>query len=449
MNEPPAMESVESRFARRVRAYTDPATERQVDVLDVARTALASARESGWSRRRLGLGPRGRNASSLPAAAAAVVLVGVVGLAVLGRPSDTVTGTRSSPASSTASGPVPSAIGPIPMVLRHPWQRPLPVLPGLDQWQTGFLRLGSERADYGPVPNAAASESAVMAAGLDTVVITATLGTAECATGDNGTYRWSVEGKGTVMMLTSIGADACPTREAALAGQWVRSDLAPPADGGVALPPGSYLTSAFDPLGAPGLVGQLSYTVPDGWKVKEDQSGSFLLHHLPAVSSSLPSTDGFVAVFAQPRLASDVADGAICGPYGVAPGVGHRVDDMVAAITARPGVVSTSPATVTVGGFKGRLLDLHVAPNWSSGCLAPEGLAVEVPIVVGAASRPGPGVGISPDHPARLILLGLADDRTLAVAIFTMEPSQSARFAEQVGAAMPVIESFEFARPTP
>ena len=53
------------------------------------------------------------------------------------------------------------------------------------------------------------------------------------------------------------------------------------------------------------------------------------------------------------------------------------------------------------------------------------------------------------DHPVRLILLDLSDERTLAVAIFTLEPSEPSTFAKQVAAAMPVIESFEFHRPTP
>ena len=56
------MEPFETRFAGRVRAYTDPATERRIDALAVSRTAMSSRRAAGWSQRR---SARGRLRSSL------------------------------------------------------------------------------------------------------------------------------------------------------------------------------------------------------------------------------------------------------------------------------------------------------------------------------------------------------------------------------------------------
>lgn len=428
MTERRVMEQFEARFADRVREYTDPATERRIDALAVSRTAMSSQRATGWSLRRLGAGLLGRRIARVRSAVAvaAVVIIGVVGIAVIGRPSD-------------------SAGGPIPDVLRHSWQRPLPVVAGEDQWGTGSLRLAPGIIDFGPISGAATSRSAITADGLDMLVVTATVETRGCAIGDIGAYRWSVKGKGTVMTLTAIGADACAARDVALAGQWVRSDLPLPRDVEATLPPGTYLTSAFDPFGRPGASGQLSYTVPEGWKVKEDVAATFVLHHLPDAPPGQPSTDTFLFLFARPRLAAEFPDGAICGPFGNAAGVGRGVDDIVAAIRARPGVTSTPPAVVTVDGLEGQLIDLRLAPDWTGACLAPEGLIVGVPILVAA----GTGVGLGPDHPLRLILLDLGGGRTMSIAIQHVGPPQSSPFDEQLAEVMPIIEGFEFQRPPP
>jgi hypothetical protein len=432
MTERRAIEPLETQFADRVRAYADVATNRRIDALAVARTAMSSQRATGWSQGRLGAGLLDRRPAGLRWATAflVVVLIGVVAIAVQRRPFDTVG-------------------GPIPDVIRHAWQRPLPVAPGPDPFGSGFLSLASGQLDYGYEPGAGASRAAIAATGADTLVVTATAETISCAVGDVGAYRWLVEGKGTVMTLTAIGTDACAEREKALAGPWVRSDLPPPADSEATLPPGTYLTSSFDPFGDPARSSRLSYVVPEGWKVKVDESAVFVLHHLPDAVPGQTSTDTFLALFVQPRMAAELTDGATCGPSDDAPGVGGGPDDLVTAIRARPGVISTPPATLTIGGHEGQMLDLQLAPSWTRGCRAPEGLVVGVPILHQAGSETGPVVVLAPDQPVRLILLDLADGRTMAVAIFDLGPSQPSQLEADLGEVMPIIESFEFHPPTP
>jgi hypothetical protein len=433
MTERRAMEPFEAQFADRVRAYTNVATDRRIDALGVARTAMSSQRATGWSVGRLGAGLLGRRSAGVRWATAivAVVLIGVVAITVQRRPFDT-------------------AGGPVPDVLRHSWQRPLPVAPGPDLWGSGFLSLAGGQLEYGREPGAGASRAAIAARGADTLVVTATAETIACAVGDVGAYRWAVEGKGTVMTLTTIDTDACAAREKAIAGAWVRSDLPPPAGPEATLPPGTHETSSFDPFGDPAVSGQLSYTVPDGWKIKEDQPASFMLHHLPESLQGQPSIDSFILLLARPAIAADFNKGAACGgPVSDAPGVGGGLDDLVAAIRARPGVVSTTPAAVTIGGYQGETLDLELATSWTGGCLTPDGPVVGMPLVHEAGSETGPGVGLGPDHPLRLILLDLTDGRTMAVAIFEIEPSQSSVFEAHVAEVMPIVESFEFHPPTP
>jgi hypothetical protein len=363
------------------------------------------------------------------AAVAAAVLIAVVAISIQRRPTETVG-------------------GPIPDALRHAWQRPLPVAPGPDLLGSGFLSLTAGTVEFGREPGAAAARSAVMASGTDALAVTATVDTIGCAIGDVGSYRWSLEGKGTVMTLTAVDTDACAARQGSLVGPWVRSDLPPPADPAATLSPGTYQTSSFDPFGDPALSGQLSFTVPEGWKVKGDEPGSYALHYLADTAGSQPSTDALVMLLAQPRMAADLPDGSTCG-FSDAPGVGPGVDDIVAAILARPGVISTSPAAVSIGGYQGKLLDLRLAPSWSRGCVDAGGPVVGIPILRQAGPNTGPGVGLGPDQPVRLILLKLTDERTMAIAIDCLGPSQASLFDQQVARLMPVIESFAFHPRTP
>jgi hypothetical protein len=228
----------------------------------------------------------------------------------------------------------------------------------------------------------------------------------------------------------------------------VRADLPLPPSG-EPLAPGTYLTAAFDPFGAPGATGQLSYTVPDRWKVKEDRAGAFLLHRLPAESSTQPSMDTLIHLFTQARLMADYTKGAICGQSGEAPGVGRGVDDLVAAILARTGVVSTPPTAVNIGGYAGQMLDVHLAPTWTGRCQNPDGPIVAMPLLLGLESERSAGIGLVLDGPVRLILLDLSGGRTMAVAIFSGGRSQPSELEAQASEAMPVIESFEFHPPVP
>jgi hypothetical protein len=147
-------------------------------------------------------------------------------------------------------------------------------------------------------------------------------------------------------------------------------------------------------------------------------------------------------------MVADYAEGATCGEHSDAPGVGRRVTDIVAAIIARPGVVSTPPSAVTIGGYVGQMLDLQLAPSWTGGCKAPDGPFVAMPILDGTEFETGAGVGLGPNDSFRLILLDLTGGRTMAVAVFDAGPSLPSQLEEQVAGAMPIIASFEFHPPT-
>jgi hypothetical protein len=189
----------------------------------------------------------------------------------------------------------------------------------------------------------------------------------------------------------------------------------------------------------------LSYGVPEGWTVIEDQPASFLLQHVPDQPAGEVSAVTLVGLFAQPRIAADFESGASCGSIVEAPGVGRGVEDIVAAIIARPGLVATSPAAVTIGGYEGQMIDLHLEPSWTGGSgWRPDRRNADPPCGIGA----GPAAGIGAGHTLRVILLdsptaGPPDRRLRA------ETSQTTLFEDQVAAVMPIIETFQFHDPTP
>jgi hypothetical protein len=416
------MEPVDAALADRIRAYTDVATERRIDAFAVARTAMSSRPAARWSVRRpsRGLGW-----------AAAMVAILLIGIAVTVR-----------------QQPPDVAAGPLPEVLRHAWGRPLPYTAPTPWEGPELLDLTSGHLDFRSEEGAAPSRSAITATGPDTFTLTATAETTDCAIGQVGAYGWLAEGSGTVLTLTPTGADACSAREAGVTGQWVRTDFPPTLVPGEALPPGTYVTTRFDPLADPAAPTRLSFAVPAGWKVKQDEARTFVMDHPPIGSQASPSVEPVsvmaIAVLAEPRMAMDFEPGAVCGPTADAPVARHSRDDLVAAIIARPGVISTPPAAVTVAERQGTRLDLQLEPSWTGGC----DQIVALPILNGIAPGPGGGVLIDHDHPTRLIILDIAVDRVLAIVIFDIEKSPADEFDGHADAVMPIVESFAF-QPAP
>ena len=347
-----ATEPFDLRVADLIRAYTDVAAARRIDPVAVSRVAMSAGPVTrSWPR--MGVGLRGRPIAGdrWVAAAVAAILVAVVALAVQGRLSESRVGQSSTPASAIASGAPTSVGNAVPDTLRHAWQRPSPVAPGPDVYGSGFLTLTGETASYGRDTGSGASQAVIAVAGPDTLLLTATAASTGCQPGEVATYRWVLEGTGTVLTLTPLVADACPAREALLAGPWVRADLPPRPGGGPTLAPGTHVTSAFDPFADPARTGRLGYVVPAGWELVADEPESLVLHSRPDDGQGLPSRDLFLSVLADPAMAAEFQAGVDCNSVADAPGVGHGRDELLAAIQARPSLVSTPPTEVKVGSF--------------------------------------------------------------------------------------------------
>ena len=439
-------EAFERRFASRSRSYTDIATVRRIDAVEFAKAAMSS-RAIGGSRSRRVLGSIRRQIAGprLATGTLALIVIGMVAISAIsphsaapaGRPSPAAT--RSMPASTN---PV---AGSIPDVLFHTWQRPYAVLPGLDRWPSAHLTLSSGRLDVRRDTSADPSASTLLVQGDDTILVTATAETSGCAVGEVGRYHWSLDGNDTVMTLTAVRSDGCSVREQALAGAWVRADFPPPVDAGGTRAPGTYETTSFNPFGQQGASGRVSYTVPTGWEVIDDRPSVFVLfHHGTETPQSQPPILSMIALMAQPVVVAEATAGVACDALDAVPGIRNGVHEVLTAIAARSGVVSSTPVDATIGDIHGQMVELHLDASWTSGCTTPDVEVAGMALLRNAGSPSGPVIGIVGAQPMRLILLDVGAGRLLAIAVSSITAADLTAGASQVTAAMPVVQSLEF-----
>jgi hypothetical protein len=182
---------------------------------------------------------------------------------------------------------------------------------------------------------------------------------------------------------------------------------------------GTYTSRALDPA--------LTFTVPSGWANKFDQPRGYGLESGPNTSLEV-----------QRDLVVARAD---CVEAETEPGVGTTASAMVQALAARPGLDTTEPAPITIGGLSGFTIDITLSPDWTTPCPFSGGRPT-VPLVTDPQGIPGTGLHWTADRVtdgsfARYIILDLPGGGTLLI-----QPGGSPSFVTR---AMPVIESFEFA----
>jgi len=184
------------------------------------------------------------------------------------------------------------------------------------------------------------------------------------------------------------------------------------------LAPGTYTSRALDPV--------LTFTVPSGWYNKFDEPRSYGLEAGPNTSFELVR-DLVVA-------RADCVEEA-------EPGVGTTAAAMVQALAARPGLDTTEPTPVTIGGLSGFSIDVTLSPTWTTPCPFSEGRPT-VPTVMDPQALAGTGLHWTADRVTdgsfdRYIILDLPAGGTVLI-----HPGGPPSFVTK---AMPVIQSFEFA----
>lgn len=116
---------------------------------------------------------------------------------------------------------------------------------------------------------------------------------------------------------------------------------------GEEIDPGEYTSQVFET--------PVTFTVPEGWKVFEDEPGQFGLARM--------ANEG------PPLLIMRDIDAASPGcPSHAQPGVGRGAAALTQWLSSHKGLVTTKPAAVTVGGLNGYVMDVNLDPSWTNAC---------------------------------------------------------------------------------
>jgi hypothetical protein len=243
-----------------------------------------------------------------------------------------------------------------------------------------------------------------------------------CHVGDAGTYEFHLSLGGQRLTLTPV-SDACADRAAVLHGDWTRTDIGP-------LQPGRHQATDFRPFSY-GTTGRLAYTVPDGWTGGPDMNSGLFGLGRPSVSDSARIT------LISNAYASDQV--VPCDTNAGAAGVGRTPEALSDWLRTLPGLVVSAPTEVTMGGLRGIMVDLSMAPGWTPTCDA--GL-----YTFSLSGSDGGGwsnrLRLIGTGRARYILLDRGDGSALVVDIEAPAPEWDAFVAD----SMPIIDSFEFTR---
>jgi hypothetical protein len=188
--------------------------------------------------------------------------------------------------------------------------------------------------------------------------------------------------------------------------------------GGACLGPldaGTYATQIFSPA--------ITYTVPDGWTNGEDLLGNFLLQ-----LEGDPRYLGIYRNVAVPFECEEKPD----------PSVDQSIEALSSWLTEHPGLQTTEPIRVSVGGLDGVYLDISLASSWTTTCPFSEGQPV-VPFIIGGDPSSLHHV-ILPGFEVRLYLLEY-EDGNVAIEVGP-EGGSLEEYLEEVA---PIIESLQFA----
>jgi hypothetical protein len=358
------------------------------------------------------------------------VVVAAVALYLGGFSSSPEVGTSPTPAvSATPSG----VSGPLPTELQSRWFGGHRDFVQLDKGSTLLFTAGdfvmNESNEWDTTRFLSSSATAV---GDGQLRLELTAIGSGCEAGDVGTYSWSLSPSGRTLTVTP-DSDDCAARLSAVPGVWWLAGCPNELCLGE-LDAGTYQSQYFVPSLDPGATwepdfGGLMYTVPEGWANSNDGPDSFELvpaAEMPPVAESDRLRN--IGVFRQP---SAMTQDRPCSDE-VEPGVGRTVDDLVAWLQSVPGLNTTEPTPITIGGHAGQTLDLQRDPAWTATC---EGSSERLVTFL------NPGIAVGESQRVRLILLDLGDGDVVATGVWTRDQETFDAFVPD---AMQVVESFQF-----
>lgn len=192
------------------------------------------------------------------------------------------------------------------------------------------------------------------------------------------------------------------------------------------LEPGTYRTKVFQP--------GLRYTVPAGWVNAEDLPGNFWLYR-----EDDPQPDGieggsYIGIYNDIRAPQGCEE-------AWAEGVGNTPAELAAWYLEHPGLATSQPREVKVGGLDGLLVDVPLTEDWKGRCPWSRGHPV-VPVLIGS--------GVSDVHHTsvhetslRLLLLNW-QDANITIEITSHQDQHTKQ--QYLDMVQPIIESLRFDR---
>lgn len=357
------------------------------------------------------------------------------------------------PTPSAVPSAVPSATGeaagdPVPPELQGTWVGPPRSIP--DLFQT--MRYRIQLTDQGfrmPDDNLTSAQLVSQASTVDAATIQLVTGSgisAGCDAGDTGHYAWSLSSSGLRLHLTEVD-DACATRAAAAAGDWIRVGCKNPDSGclGDLSEPGTFVSQyvaprlPYDGSWRPDW-GALTYTVPAGWANSADWPNHFTLTPSQAYAKEGPDgpADNIseIDVF---RLPVAIGQDAGCTSPAL-PAVPATVDGLIGYLRGLKSVVATAPKGITIDGYTGQWVDVTMAPTWTKTCPDVPGGA-PLAIMLGNGGPVGADTysqGVMGSERERVIVLDVGGQ----VVAIVIDATNS--FGTFVNRAMPIVQSFQF-----
>lgn len=380
--------------------------------------------------------------TNLRLAAAAAIIVAVVGVGAFALSQRANVGPPASPSPGTSSGPSATFESTsLPAALQGRWvgaPRLVPEAP--EPPYRNALKVSDAQFAFALAGQGSATQFASIAAltAPDQVRLVGATTDGGCKPRDEGTYSFSLDASGTALTLTPI-ADACGPRAAALAGDWARvgcTDNQGWCLGDLAA--GAHQSVVFTPL-VPAAdwqfrYGQFSYSVPAGWKNTADCAWCYVLQQQGAPENTNVNLWSDAAAHVQADQCKE----------GSEPGVGRSADELVAWLATLPGLVTTAPIPVTIGGLSGKQIDLSVAPTWTATCsYAYTPGRPLVSTFFGGTPVNQFDWNIQGDGRTRIIALDLGDGRALIIDI---EAQNKADYDALLPGAMEVVNTFTFNR---
>jgi hypothetical protein len=178
------------------------------------------------------------------------------------------------------------------------------------------------------------------------------------------------------------------------------------------------------------FVTEITFTVPTGWKVFEDEPGMFGLARM--------ANDG------PPLLVlRDVSAAAIDCAEEPEPGVERSAEALTTWLANHEGLVTSDPEGVTVSGLDGYLIDVAMDPAWTEPCPFSNGQPIVMTLVGTDMSR-GLHWGADQTEEQRVWVLDHPPVSSQSNLVIMADVCCGVSKEEQLEAAAPVVKSFVF-----